>query len=247
MSDQAASTPAAARAASTLPFVRPKLYDHWSKVNAVAFRERWPNFSPAEIACRGSGAVLIDPAALDKLQLLRSAIGKPLIVTSGYRSPAHNKAEGGEPGSLHLEGRAFDIAIANHDPTRLEDAARRFGFGGIGRYPNNGFIHIDTGRVRWWGAKEWPASTRVPFQPPPPPVRERIEESRTVKGAGVVSLGGVAAVATAAASAIEPIRPVLDWMRSNPTGTLWTIGLVCILVGLYFGALRADDWRRKRR
>ena len=35
--------------------------------------QRWPNFSPAEIACRGSGKVLVDPVALDRLQLLRDA------------------------------------------------------------------------------------------------------------------------------------------------------------------------------
>ena len=53
---------------------------------------RWPNFSPAEIACRGTGKLPVDETALDKLQALRDRLGKPLIVRSAYRSPEHNRA-----------------------------------------------------------------------------------------------------------------------------------------------------------
>ena len=53
---------------------------------------RWPNFSPAEIACRGTGQLKLHPAALDTLQALRDRLGKPLIVRSAYRSPEHNRA-----------------------------------------------------------------------------------------------------------------------------------------------------------
>ena len=35
---------------------------------------RWPNFSPAEIACRGTGQIKLHPAALDKLQALRDKV-----------------------------------------------------------------------------------------------------------------------------------------------------------------------------
>lgn len=35
---------------------------------------RWPNFSPAEIACRGTGKLLINEAALDKLLSLRDRL-----------------------------------------------------------------------------------------------------------------------------------------------------------------------------
>jgi hypothetical protein len=36
---------------------------------------RWPNFSPAEIACRGTGQLKLHPEALDKLQALRDRLG----------------------------------------------------------------------------------------------------------------------------------------------------------------------------
>ena len=47
-------------------------YAHW----------RWPNFSPAEIACRGTGAIKINSEAMGKLQSLRNRLDKPLIVPS---------------------------------------------------------------------------------------------------------------------------------------------------------------------
>ena len=55
---------------------------------------RWLNFSPAEIACRGTGKLLVDEPALDRLQALRDRLGKPLIVRSAYRSSEHNRAVG---------------------------------------------------------------------------------------------------------------------------------------------------------
>ena len=35
---------------------------------------RWPNFSPAKIACRGTGKLLINEPALDNLQALRDRL-----------------------------------------------------------------------------------------------------------------------------------------------------------------------------
>ena len=92
------------------------LYAHWRDVPTTAWR--WPNFSPAEIACRSTGTLLLNEAALNKLQALRSQLGKPMIVRSAYRSPEHNRAVGGAKASKHLEGIAFDIAMANHDRRR---------------------------------------------------------------------------------------------------------------------------------
>ena len=83
-------------------------YSHWRDVPASAWR--WPNFSAAEIACRGTCAIKINTEAMDKLQSLRNRLGKPLIVRSGYRSPSHNRAVGGAPASKHMLGTAFDIA-----------------------------------------------------------------------------------------------------------------------------------------
>ena len=82
-------------------------------------------------------------SAISQLQALRDRLGKPLIVRSAYRSPAHNRAVGGAPRSKHMDGAAFDIAMTNHDPVAFEAAARAVGFLGFGFYPRSGFIHVD--------------------------------------------------------------------------------------------------------
>ena len=50
-------------------------YKHWRDVPERSWR--WKNFSPAEIACRGSGSLRINEDALDKLQALRDRRGNP--------------------------------------------------------------------------------------------------------------------------------------------------------------------------
>jgi hypothetical protein len=101
-------------------------YSHWRDLPESTWR--WSNFSPAEIACRGTGKLLINEPALDKLQALRDLLGKPLVVRSAYRSPEHNRAVGGATRSKHMDGAAFDIAMTNHDPVAFEAAAREVGF-----------------------------------------------------------------------------------------------------------------------
>lgn len=48
-------------------------YPHWRDV--PAHTRRWTNFSAAEIACRGTGAIKITTQAMDKLQALRGRAG----------------------------------------------------------------------------------------------------------------------------------------------------------------------------
>jgi len=42
---------------------------HWR--DADLSRWRWPNFGPAEIACRGTGRLLVDEDALHRLKAQR--------------------------------------------------------------------------------------------------------------------------------------------------------------------------------
>lgn len=113
---------------------------------------RWPNFTPKEIACKSTGEIVVDEDALDKLQALRDNMGVPLVINSAYRSPSHNKAVGGGKNSMHLTGKAFDIRLTDKfDKMDLLTAARDVGFTGFGFYST--FLHVDTGRSRWWGEK----------------------------------------------------------------------------------------------
>jgi hypothetical protein len=119
----------------------------------------------------------LHPEALDKLQALRDRLGKPLILRSAYRSPEHNRAVGGAPRSKHMDGTAFDVAMANHDPVAFEAAAREVGFLGFGFYPRSGFIHIDLGPARLWGER-FPIQT-AGFAPETPPARGVLAETST--------------------------------------------------------------------
>ena len=207
---------------------------------------RWKNFSPAEIACRGTGQLKLVPEAMDKLQALRDRLGKPLIVRSAYRSPEHNRAVGGAPASKHMQGTAFDIAMANHDPVAFEAAARAVGFLGFGYYPRSGFMHIDLGPARSWGD---PFPVRpVPFAPELPPAREVLSESRTLRGGGAAGAATVGAagvevlqdVLAETQSAMQPLVPYLDTLR----WVLIAIALIGIVVTIH---ARIDDWNRGQR
>ena len=165
------------------------LYANWRDVPASAWR--WPNFSPREIACKGTGRVLVNEDALDRLQALRDDLGVPLIVRSAYRSPEHNASVGGARRSLHMQGIAFDIAMSNHNPSAFDAAARKAGFTGFGTYPRSGFMHIDTGPARSWGEPFAMTDTNLP---PEPPIRpESVKEDRDVQ-----VVGGAGALAIAA-------------------------------------------------
>jgi len=219
-------------------------YADWRDVPEKLWR--WPNFSPEEIACRGDGTIRINEPALDKLQALRDRLGVPMIVNSAYRSPAYNRQVGGAKHSMHLQGAAFDISMANHDPVSFEAAARETGFTGFGFYPRQNFMHIDIGRARQWGDPFPPRAAR--FAPEPPRLREALTESRTMKGggaAGVATIGaaGVEVVQQAMAdtqSALQPLIPYLDTLR-------WLfIAVALIGIGTTIYA-RWDDWRKGRR
>ena len=219
-------------------------YADWRDVPEKLWR--WPNFSAQEIACRGDDTIRIDEVALDKLQALRDRLGVPLIVNSAYRSPAYNRQVGGAKHSMHLQGAAFDISMANHDPESFETAAREIGFAGFGFYPRQNFMHIDIGRARQWGD---PFPTRASrFAPEPPRLRETLTESRTMKGggaAGVATIGAagvdvVQQAVTDTQSALQPLIPYLDSIR-------WLfIAVALIGIGTTIYA-RWDDWRKGRR
>ena len=99
----------------------------------------------------------IDPQLLDQLHAVASLTGSkaPFEIISGYRSPATNVAlrqRGGGVAthSLHLEGRAIDVRLADVGLADLRDAALSLAKGGVGYYRESRFVHLDTGRVRRW-------------------------------------------------------------------------------------------------
>jgi uncharacterized protein YcbK (DUF882 family) len=102
------------------------------------------------------------------LESLRVEIKRPLTITSGYRTPEHNKAIGGTVGSYHVRGKAADIRISSIKEGI--EIIRTFEMvvdwyahlwpnpmGGIGMSWSkpkgeigHGFVHVDIGPRREW-------------------------------------------------------------------------------------------------
>jgi uncharacterized protein YcbK (DUF882 family) len=100
----------------------------------------------------------IDPALLQQLHRLVVVTGTraPFQVISGFRSEHTNamlRRRGGggvARSSLHLEGRAIDVRLPDVALADLRVAAQDLKAGGVGFYPDAGFVHLDTGRMRSW-------------------------------------------------------------------------------------------------
>lgn len=100
----------------------------------------------------------IDPYLIDLLYKISEKTGgdKELILLSGYRTPKTNQWLANHPkyraakDSLHLYGRAVDFTVPNKRLSTASKHARSFQVGGVGYYPSRHFIHVDTGKQRYW-------------------------------------------------------------------------------------------------
>ena len=117
-----------------------------------------PHFKYNEYACKGNNccgfSVPINPILTDAVERLRVLIGKPIVISSGFRCRVHNKQIGGSAGSFHALGMAVDISVKSMTPEKLKCFALKipeFKNGGIGIYGT--FIHVDIRgcKARWDG------------------------------------------------------------------------------------------------
>ncbi|MBM3468055.1 MAG: DUF882 domain-containing protein [Alphaproteobacteria bacterium] len=81
---------------------------------------------------------------------------EPFHLISGYRSPKSNKmlnekSCGVAKNSQHIYGKAADIYVPGRTLKQVQAAAKFLQAGGVGRYSE--FVHVDTGRVRYWGKR----------------------------------------------------------------------------------------------
>ena len=122
-------------------------------------RQLAPAFKVREFRCRdGSDTIMIDQTLAVLLQAIREHFNKPITITSGYRTAAHNKSVGGAKSSQHLLGRAADIQVADTTVEAVAAYAESLmpDWGGVGRYPvkagrTKGWVHVDTrpNKSRW--------------------------------------------------------------------------------------------------
>ena len=84
-----------------------------------------PHFRSKEFNCKDGTHVPNQympnvKALAQQLEVLRAALGnKPIIITSGYRTPAHNKKVGGADNSQHLTASAADIVVKGVPPEQI--------------------------------------------------------------------------------------------------------------------------------
>lgn len=103
-----------------------------------------------------------DPTTMDPrlIGVLREAANhfrvRRIEIVSGFRAPKYNlmlRKKGHEVArdSQHTHGNAVDFRLPGVSTDALHAWAVRRKLGGVGLYQNSGFIHMDTGRVRYWG------------------------------------------------------------------------------------------------
>ena len=74
---------------------------------------------------------------------------------SAFRSPETNAwlasvSRGVARDSQHMNGNAMDVRFPGMSVSKIRQAARSLQMGGVGFYPRSGFVHLDTGPVRYW-------------------------------------------------------------------------------------------------
>jgi uncharacterized protein YcbK (DUF882 family) len=76
----------------------------------------------------------------EQLQVIRDHFGKPIEITSGYRSPEHNAKIKGAKHSYHTKGMAADIKVQGVEPKEVAAVIKRL---------------MDTGMIRKGGLKAY--------------------------------------------------------------------------------------------
>jgi uncharacterized protein YcbK (DUF882 family) len=109
----------------------------------------YPNFSREEFVCScGCGQALMRSETIAMAQTLRTQLGEPLHVTSGYRCSEYNqRVSSTGPNGPHVLGLAVDFGVYGDKAHRLLTAALSNGVPRVGVKqvgPHKGrFIHLD--------------------------------------------------------------------------------------------------------
>lgn len=131
------------------------------------FRDTAGNYNQQVLAelnwflrCKDDTWQYMDIKVIESINYLSALLGTPEILTnSGYRSPSYNRqiaqqSENVARNSLHQYGKALDITIQD---IRIDDVCSYalyvrdvMGYGGIGYYPRQNFVHLDSGPGRAW-------------------------------------------------------------------------------------------------
>lgn len=111
-------------------------------------------FKELEFKCHHCDKCEMDYDFVEKLDTVRSIVGFPLRVSSGYRCPEHNMAVSDTgPNGPHTTGKAADILLHGQQARDFLTIAVKF-FPGIGvkqkGIHTTRFIHVDDLGSRLW-------------------------------------------------------------------------------------------------
>ena len=106
---------------------------------------------------RDNALTEMDPLLFDVLWHTTRIVGYggSIEVLSAFRSPSTNAwlasvSRGVARDSQHMNGNAMDVRFPGMAVYQIRQAARALNMGGVGFYPRSGFVHLDTGPVRYW-------------------------------------------------------------------------------------------------
>jgi uncharacterized protein YcbK (DUF882 family) len=153
-------------AAHSLPEGRLRLYNVNTKERLlVTYRNRSGRYDQGALddmnyflRCPHSNQICeMDIQLLECVNQIEKLVGrgKEIRIFSAYRSPSYNDllirlGRGAAPNSLHTTGQALDIAISGVRLSQVRRTAAKLKRGGVGYYRRQGFIHLDTGPLRYW-------------------------------------------------------------------------------------------------
>jgi uncharacterized protein YcbK (DUF882 family) len=93
----------------------------------------------------------LKPGLVRMLKTIEHKYGRPVVITSGYRSPSYNRRVRGAKKSLHMYCAAADIQIAGVSKWSLASFLRTMPErGGVGTYCHTNSVHVDIGPARDW-------------------------------------------------------------------------------------------------
>ena len=107
---------------------------------------------------RTDGVKKIDLRAMDIMAAAHNLldVNEPYMLLSGYRSAKTNamlrsRSRGVAKYSVHIKGQAADLRLSSRSTGQMARAASAIRAGGVGRYSNSNFVHMDSGPIRTWG------------------------------------------------------------------------------------------------
>jgi len=98
----------------------------------------------------------MDPALVPTVVKAAQSFHQDVVdIVSGFRHPKFNlilrkKGHQVARDSQHTHGNAIDFFLPNVTTQQLHAWAKAQKLGGVGLYLQSGFVHMDTGPIRFW-------------------------------------------------------------------------------------------------